>query len=258
MTFIRSCNIVNYSYVHSRIPKFFYCSFQETDLIARYGKGLMSELQREASKCTVTIGSRLTLVALGSSEEYCVKLDPPNCSCSGFGRAGICFHFIAAVKDKSAQYINSILPKTVRSKTQLISAPNAGSKPGERGRKGGRNEKVTPAKAYSNIIQGEYIVIRKSRQKVCNGCKGPLEGDKFTIRHHCALPYPFKDPITGAVHQKIGAPNNHHFHLSNICITRSPYHKQFDGRVVLDGAVTLTNNLRDLIKTGDLRVGRNY
>lgn len=140
------------------------------------------------------------------------------------------------------------------SATPIPGNKEAGLKPGQtRGRKGKRSKKSTPTQAYTNIVSGGYVAIRRSnRQKICNGCKVQFISEKSILRHHCAMPYPYKNPNTGIIEMRLGDAANHHFHLRRWCVVRSQHHKDFTGHITIDPTLTVTAELKREIKLGEL------
>ena len=194
----------------------------------------------------MTATTAMHVIVRHGDDEKCVNTEVVNCTCDTFKTLKVCCHIILAMKTRSGETVDKYIDSLgTHSAVPVPGLPNSGSKPGSKNRKGGRTTKIHAKKTAVDTIKGCYIVVRRSnRQKVCNGCKAPLDGSTHVIRHYCALPYPFKSHITGQIETRIGTPSNHYFHLRKWCVLRSSYHKEFSGKVQLDPTVTATHRLK--------------
>ena len=109
-------------------------------------------------------------------------------------------------------------------------------------------------KTYCKSVTGDYTVIKRSRQTVCNGCKGSLISNTYVLRHNCAMPYPYKNTTTNEIEMRMGASANHHFHMSRCCVWRSRYHQDFKGAVTVDSSIFISPSLRETCRVGDLHI----
>lgn len=219
----------------------------------KYGSGIIEPMLTLANSSVLAVGNNLNLVNT-KVDEVCVRLQKKSyiCTCNTFVRLNICCHMIAIYKFINCNSVNQAnihLP----SKSNLVGNKLSGKKPGEPGRKGGRAEKPRPFKAHANKISGQYTLIRRTiRHRFCNGCKGELSSESYTLRHCCAIPFPFKNVQSGMVEMRTGTPSNHHFHARKDCVNRSAHHKPFDGVVTIDPTLHHGNLLKQVCRDGNL------
>ena len=184
------------------------------------------------------------------------KNEKYTCSCGTYKKICLCSHIIAVVKHRGPTHIANFLSQnsSAPSLSTVVGDENAGKKRNERGRKGGRTDKDRPYKTYCKSVTGDYTVIKRSRQTVCNGCKGSLISNTYVLRHNCAMPNPYKNTTTNEIEMRMGASANHHFHMSRCCVWRSRYHQDFKGAVTVDSSIFISPSLRETCRVSDLHI----
>lgn len=238
-------------------------TLSQSTVAQQYGTVAVQEMEETAKNATVVTGKSLAIVEI-DGKEVCLKKDSKgkyNCVCNVFKKVFMCSHVVALAKhngteqefvQKNAQ--NCLSQSALRSHNK-----DAGKKPNQNcGRKGSRLPKLTPYSAHCKLTQtlhaklDSYMVIRHSRQTVCNGCKGSLRSEIFIIRHHCSIP--FHKNVDGSITLITPRPSNHHFHLRRACVLKSPHHTNFDGLVHICPTVFLSHQLKSLCLQGDLHI----
>lgn len=130
--------------------------------------------------------------------------------------------------------------------TATNSQNNAGRKPHERGRKGGRIDKRSTLEEAIANEDGAYIVLRKTgRVSVCFGCRKSVKDELFVIQHRCSVPFPSKTVEGQFVMVSPKRKQNHYFHVKRECIN-DPLHQDFDGGVVVSSAI-VSSHIRTLL-----------
>lgn len=141
---------------------------------------------------------------------------------------------MAVIKLRGDYAFQTYLNTVKAPKISDINDKDAGKKPSQSRRKGGRLVKTTPLQQHAAENLDDYVVVRyTSRIKVCNGCKINFGPERYVIRHRCALPYRAKGGVVVSPSEK----GSHYFHIDAKCVRASPYHQDFPGRVYVDTTI---------------------
>ena len=229
-------------------------------LSQEYSASTLQSLEEAAGKCEVVHGRNLYIVSYGNEKEMCVRVNnrKASCECSTFKSLNICAHVIACVKFRGQSAIDDFIKSTKcpSASSQLVNQANAGKKPHQThpNRKGGRSSTTRVLQSDAIGVNGGYVIVRgSSRIKVCNGCKTSLSGERFVIKHNCAVPFPRSIDGGGVEWVTPQKKTNHYFHVVKRCVAKSSQHKDFDGSVAVEpAAASGIVTIRELCRMGDL------
>ena len=161
------------------------------------------------------------IVSYAYEKEMCVRVagKRTTCECSTYKALNICAHVMACIKLWGNSAINDFISaaRCGSPSSHLVKYANAGKKLNESQskKKGGRfsNPRSLQSDAV-NSLRG-YVVVRGSnRIKVCHACKTNVSGERFVLRHFCAVSYPKSIEGGGVEWVTLSKKSNHHFHLN--------------------------------------------